>query len=63
MSANVTSRLPAFSQDGKFYYQPLDTTKVLVIDATTHAIVKQITVGSNPRGVYMQGDTSTHETN
>jgi YVTN family beta-propeller protein len=63
VSANVTSLLPAFSQDGKFYYQPLDVDTVLVIDATTHAIVKQITVGSNPRGVYMQGDTSTHETN
>lgn len=63
VSANVTGRLPAFSSDGKFYYQPLDVNTVLVINATTHAIVKQITVGSNPRGVYIQGDTSTHETN
>jgi YVTN family beta-propeller protein len=63
VSASALSRLPSFSQDGNFYYQPLDSNKVLVINATTHAIVKQITVGSNPRGIYMQGDTSTHETN
>jgi YVTN family beta-propeller protein len=63
VSASVLSRLPSFSQDGKFYYQPLDTNKVLVVNANTHAIVKQITVGSNPRGVYMQGDTTPHETN
>lgn len=32
-----------------------------MIDTTTRAVVTQIVVGDNPRGVYMQGDASHKE--
>lgn len=60
-SASILSRAPALSADFKYYYQPLDTNRVLVINAATLQIVKQITVGSNPRGVFIQGDTTPRE--
>ncbi len=51
----------AFTPSGAFYYQPLTTDRVLVINTATRAVVTQIVVGDNPRGVYMQGDASTKE--
>jgi len=60
--ASVVSRHPALSANFQFYYQPLGSLdKILVIDAATLAIVKQIPVGTNPRAVYIQGDTAPHE--
>lgn len=54
--------LPALSQDGRYYYMPSDNLYVgdnlIVIDAATHAYVKDIPVGALPVGVYMQGDNS-----
>jgi YVTN family beta-propeller protein len=59
---NTFTRDPALSADSKFYYQPLGSlNKILVINAATLAVVKQITVGINPRRVYIQGDTGPHE--
>jgi YVTN family beta-propeller protein len=53
---------PAFSQNGAYYYQPhWGNDVVLVFDAVTKAFVTQIPVGSNPRNVYMQGDSTPEE--
>jgi YVTN family beta-propeller protein len=51
----------AFTPSGKHYYQPLANDTVLVIDTTTRAVVTQIVVGDNPRGVYMQGNAAHKE--
>ena len=51
----------AFTPTGAFYYQPLSNNRVLVINAATRAVVTQITVGQNPRGVYMQGNSAPKE--
>ena len=60
--SSILSRHPALSADSRFYYQPLGSlNKILVINAATLAVVKQITVGTNPRRVYIQGDTGPHE--
>ncbi|HYH47080.1 MAG TPA: hypothetical protein VEG34_15470 [Thermoanaerobaculia bacterium] len=50
-----------FTPSGGFYYQPLTNNRVLVINTATRAIVTQIQVGQNPRGVYMQGDARPKE--
>ncbi len=52
---------PSFSPNGRFYYQPQSNNTVLVVNAVTKAIVTQIPVGSNPRGVYMQGASQPKE--
>ena len=60
--SSILGRHPALSADSRFYYQPLGSlNKILVINAATLAVVKQITVGTNPRRVYIQGDTAPHE--
>lgn len=60
--SSILSRHPALSADSRFYYQPLGSlNKILVINAATLAVVKQIPVGTNPRRVYIQGDTAPHE--
>lgn len=46
---------PSFTQSNKHFYHPLGNNTVLVVDVATRAVVTQIPVGSNPRGVYMQG--------
>lgn len=52
---------PSFSPNGRFYYQPQSNNTVLVVNAATKAIVTQIPVGTNPRGVYMQGASQPKE--
>lgn len=47
---------PSFSQDGKYFYMnDAGNARVIVVDTATYAI-SFIPVGSNPRGVFLQGD-------
>ncbi len=54
-------KFPSFSQDGRYYYQPMDSNNVVVIDATSKTVTGSINTGLPPRGVYMQGDSSPKE--
>lgn len=60
-NVGILSLAPALSADFKYYYQPLDTNRILVINAATLQVVKQIKVGTNPRAVFIQGDTTPRE--
>lgn len=53
--------LPALSQSGQFFYvaDPANS-RILVVDVSNWSTMR-IPVGSNPRGIFMQGDNRTKE--
>ena len=57
----VTFGFPSLSQNGEFFYAVNNMQDVIVAINTKNYNISAISVGDNPRGIYLQGDNRVKE--